>query len=129
MELKHLQQEIDKLNAPIVVEIDSIEESFDSLYDFTCKLQTNSILIYDRNEYFNIDIDEEVRCMAYSACNEFGFEYKTPESTEERIIGLFKAALEKDLNNSVEIEWQDTVCLCAYFVSKLKNTKIGGLTK
>lgn len=111
MELKNLKAEIEKLNAPMVVET----EKFDSLYDFTYKEQSNSVLIYDRNENFYINVDDEIRCIMHSAAQEFGFEYKTPESTEERIMGLFKKALEKDLKGSVNVEWQDPVCLVAYF--------------
>lgn len=111
MNLKKFEEEIEKLNAPEIIET----EKFSSLYDFTYKVQTNSILIFDRNENFHINVDDEIRCIMRSAAQEFGFEYKTPASTEERIIGLFKSALEKDLNKPVSIEWQDPVCLIANF--------------
>lgn len=110
MQLNNLKEEIEKLNAPTYFE----GEKFNSLYDFTFKIQTNSLLIYDRNEQFNIDVDEETRCVVYAATKEFGFEYKKPQSTEERIIGLFEAALEKDLGKRVVVEWQDPVCLYVY---------------
>lgn len=114
MELRYFKEAIKKLNAPTVFEADGKQETFDSLYNFAFKRQADSLLIYDRNEQFNINTDEETRCIVYAAAKEFGFEYKTPKSTEERIFGLLEDALKKDLGHRVVIEWQDTVCLIAY---------------
>lgn len=117
MEFKNLEKEIEQLNAPISGK-DEDEKDFtiDSLYCFKYKLNENSIIIYDSNEYFHMDLDEEIRCIVHDACKEFGAEYKTPESTVERILGLFKEALKKDLNRTdVIVEWEDNIRLTVYF--------------
>lgn len=87
----------------------------ESAYRFKYKVDGKHITIYDDNEYFNMNLDDEIRATMYYASKEFGFEYKTPESTVERILGQFKEALEKDLKKKdIVIEWDDNVTLSVY---------------
>lgn len=116
MDFKNLEKEIEKLNAPKSWKDENEEEfSTDSFYCFKYKSEGNAIIIYDSNEYFHMDLDEEIRCIVYEGCKEFGVEYKTPESEVERILDLFKEALSKDLDRTdVIIEWENNVRLIVY---------------
>ena len=85
----------------------------ESMYRFKFKFDDRKITIWDKNEAFHINLDDEIRATCYHASKEFGVEYKTPASEVEEVIGKFRDALKQDLKHDVVIEWEDSVVLSA----------------
>ena len=65
--LKNLRKVIEELNAPKSYDIDGTIETFDSPFNFVIKqrndLYEGAIAVYDRNEEYNIDYEENMSCL------------------------------------------------------------------
>lgn len=111
MKLTNLENVIKELNSSTSYEFEGKIETLESPYHFVYEIENKRIKIYDRNENFNIDCDEEHNAMVYECAEEFGFEYETPKSIIEEITKKLEIALKKDLHYSVYLEWNDSVVM------------------
>ena len=103
--LKNLRKVIDKLNAPRTFEFEGETETYESPFEFVIKERTDinedktpSIAIYDRNEEYNIDYEENMSCL-------LGHHY------EDDILPQLENAIKKDLGNEYYIEHYDSVLM------------------
>lgn len=90
------------------------------LHDFRFKFEKFPtgvmVRLWDANEAFNINTDDELCAMASMAAREFGWEFKRPESKIDEVQGKLAAAIKKDfkLKEDVVIEWRDGVVMEAW---------------
>ena len=84
-------------------------------FRFKFKADKKHITIWDENEAFHINVDEEDMAICYDGAKEFGVEYKKPESTIERVQGKLLEALKKDTGKDLVLEWEDGVLMSAWF--------------
>ncbi len=87
----------------------------ESRFRFKFKADKKHITIWDENEVFNINVDEEDMAICHAGAKEFGAEYKKPESTIEKIQGRLLEALKKDTGKDLVLEWEDGVVMSAWF--------------
>lgn len=84
-------------------------------FRFKFKADKKHITIWDENEAFNINVDEEDMAVCYNGAKEFGATYKKPESTIERVQGKLQEALKKDTGKDLVLEFEDGVVMSAWF--------------
>lgn len=84
-------------------------------FRFKFKADKKHITIWDENEAFNMNVDEEDMAICYEGAKEFGTKYKKPESTIERVQGKLLEALKKDTGKDLVLEWEDGVVMSAWF--------------
>lgn len=113
---KNLCAVLEELNAwDFIKRDDGSYLNLESLYRFKFNVVDKHIKIWDENEQFNINADEEDTATLYSASKEFGFDYKKPESTIERIQSKLLEALKKDLKaDDLVLEWEDGVVMSVW---------------
>lgn len=105
--LRHpaIDKVIAKLNAPI-------DDDVESLFRFKVVDYPDHIEIYDANEQYNIDYDDESYYLAVDAADEFGFE--KPKYDESSVTKSIRDAVKKDFGKDAYPEWQDSVRMVIY---------------
>lgn len=100
--LKNLKKVIEELNAPRSFEFEGKVETYDSPFDFVIKqrddLYPGAIAIYDRNEEYNIDYEENMSCLLGT-------------SFTDDILPKLEEAVQKDLGKEYYIERYDSVIM------------------
>ena len=105
--LRHpaIDKVVAKLNAPI-------DDDVESLFRFKVVDYPDHIEIYDANEQYNIDYDDEAFYLAVDAADEFGFE--KPKYDESSVTKSIRDAVKKDFGKDAYPEWQDSVRMVIY---------------
>jgi len=113
--LKNLKKVIEELNQPTY---DEDLGKIESLFHFVIKERTDlsghsEIVVYDENECYNIDYEEELNALSYEAAKEFGFEFVPQKDT---ILPKLEEAIRKDLKNpDAYLEHYDSVIMTICF--------------
>lgn len=105
--LRHpaIDKVVAKLNAPI-------DDDVESLFRFKVVDYPDHIELYDANEQYNIDYDDEAFYLAVDAADEFGFE--KPKYDESSVTKSIRDAVKKDFGKDAYPEWQDSVRMVIY---------------
>ena len=104
--LKH--PNIDKL----VQKLNADDGDLESLFKFKVVDYPDHIELYDANEQYNIDYDDEAFYLAVDAADEFGFE--KPKYDESSVTKSIRDAVKKDFGKDAYPEWQDSVRMVIY---------------
>ena len=104
--LKH--PNIDKL----VQKLNADNGDLESLFRFKVVDYPDHIELYDANEQYNIDYDDEAFYLAVDAADEFGFE--KPKYDESSVTKSIRDAVKKDFGKDAYPEWQDSVRMVIY---------------
>lgn len=104
----NLIKELKKLN-------DEYTYENDPLFDFVYRIEedTKMIYIYDSNEAFHYNFDEDMACLEYDAAKEFGYK-PNPKTYESGIVQRIETALKKDYGKHVYVDWETNVAMSAY---------------
>ena len=105
--LKNLKKVIEDLNAPKTYEFEGEKETFENPFDFVVEerndLYQGAIAIYDRNEEYNIDYEENMSCLL-------------ERSFTDNIRPKLEEAIRKDLNDKdAYLEQYDSVLMTIAF--------------
>lgn len=105
----HLKKLLDTLNAPKEYEFDDGDkEFFDSDFNFKMREDDGKLLIYDTNEVYTINYEEDLADIYSQIADEFGVEMKTPRDT---IMPQILDAVKKDFGKDAYIEWENNVVM------------------
>lgn len=108
--LKNLQKTIEKLNKPTMIEFEDGIEMFESEFNFQIEERNGNLVIYDKNENYNIDYLENLNDELTSILDEFEFGKFEPE-TVDKIHEELEEAIKKDLGKDAFLEWEDSVVM------------------
>jgi len=120
MKLPHLDALIEKLNAPMEFEFDGKKETEPSLYRFTYRVEGNSLKIYDENEEYTSNYEEDLYFMRLDIAQEFGFPKPKREDCIDKIHPKIEKALKEDGFGNEVLEWENNVIMSIHIPEKLK---------
>lgn len=110
----NLNELLSELNKPIILdEGTENEETLKSVFDFKVVVEEDHIKIFDANESYSIDYEEDMNCMMHLAAEEFGAKY---EYINDEIFSKIEFAIQKDLQDEeLILEWENNVVMIAYY--------------
>lgn len=111
MKLANLENVLKELNSPKTYDDG---ETLESQFDFEYKVDGRIVKIYDKNECYNFNYQDECYHIACQCSREFGFpKPKWEDFEKDDIYDKIKDACIKDGLDDL-IEWYDNVVMYAY---------------
>lgn len=100
---KNLLSAIDQLNSSTTID----DHVYKSLFNFTIEERDGRIEIYDANEQYYCDYEEDYNCEMASFAEEFGLKF---EYVSDPIMKVLEEALKKDVKDAY-FEWENNLVL------------------
>lgn len=103
-EPKHLKELISKLNKPVEFE----DEVFEPIFNFTLEQRDGQWFLYDSNEQYTINYEEDQMYFYQQVADEFGA--KIPDVSDD-IFPQLEQAIKADFGDDAYFEWEDSVTM------------------
>lgn len=108
----HLEKVFSDLNKKEVFE----DEEFDSMFDFDYRIEDGNLKIYDKNEMYSINYEDEVNSANEELEWEFGYKMQPYTDT---IFPRIEEALKQDGFGDEVLEWENNVIMTIHIPEKL----------
>ena len=99
----HLEALLTKLNAPMKID----DEELESVFDFEYRIEKDMLKIYDANEAYTIDYEEDINYEIANVAKEFNANF---DKHQDHIFDDIEKALKKD-GFKEPLEWENNVIM------------------
>ena len=111
--LPHLAKAFEIINDTICVDGKTY-----SLFDFDCRIEKDALKIYDKDESYHYNYEDDINESLHSLEWEFGIK---SEPYKDKILPQIEEALKQDGFNDEVLEWDNNVIMTIHIPEKLQN--------